>query len=100
SLASVPSISAERGLPGLEVQVMEKSALVDQLRNQLTQIEKLKPEELMEVLRVLNISNQTVERTVPLLQEAKAEEAKFLSAGLGENHPRMKSLRAQRAVYE
>ena len=59
----------------------------------------LKPEELMEAMRILNISDQTVEKTLPLLQDAKAEEAKYLSAGLGENHPRMKSLRAQREVY-
>ena len=94
------SISAE-GLRGnLEVQVAEKRALVDQLRSQLQRIDQLKPEELMEALRILTISDQTVEKTVPLLQDAKAEEAKFLSAGLGENHLRIKSLRAQRDVYQ
>jgi capsular exopolysaccharide synthesis family protein len=94
------AITAEVGLRMPETLAVEKRALVDQLRNQLASIELLKPEELVEVLRVLNISNQTVEKTVPLLQEAKAEEAKYLSAGLGENHPRVKSLRAQRLVYE
>ena len=94
------SINAEGGLLRVETLAFEKRALVDQLRNQLSRIVQLKPEELVEVLRVLNISNQTVEKTIPLLQDAKAEEAKFLSAGLGENHPRVKSLRAQRVVYE
>jgi capsular exopolysaccharide synthesis family protein len=93
------SISSSTGLGSNEQQVNEKRALVDQLRSQLTRIEQLKPEELMEALRLLGINDQTVEKTIPLLQDAKAEEAKFLSAGLGENHPRMKSLRAQRDVY-
>ena len=34
------------------------------------------------------------------MQDATAEEAKYLSSGLGENHPRVKSLRAQREVYK
>jgi len=99
SANAILSISAENDLRGLETLVLEKHALVDQLRNQLARIEELKPEELMEALRMLNINDQTVEKTLPLLQDAKAEEAKFLSAGLGENHPRVKSLRAQREVY-
>ncbi len=99
SANSVLSISAEPVTRGLEQLVVEKRALVDQLRNQLSRIDQLKPEELMEALRMLNIIDQTVEKTISLLQDAKAEEAKFLSAGLGENHPRMKSLRAQREVY-
>jgi capsular exopolysaccharide synthesis family protein len=99
SATAILSISAERELGGLETLVVEKRALVDQLRSQLARVEQLKPEELMEALRTLNISDQTIEKTLPLLQDAKAEEAKFLSAGLGENHPRVKSLRAQREVY-
>lgn len=77
----------------------EKRALVDQLRNQLARIEQLKPEELKEALRMLNISDQTVEKTLPLLLDAKARETKLLSEGFGENHARMKSLRAERDVY-
>ena len=96
---AILSITTERRMGGVETLSVEKRALVDQLRSQLTRIEQLKPEELMEALRMLNISDQTVEKTLPLLQDAKAEEAKFLSAGLGENHPRVKSLRAQREVY-
>ncbi len=93
------SITAATGINSSEAQVAEKRALVDQLRNQLKSVELLKPEELREALRLIQIPDQTVEKTIPLLQDAKAEEAKFLSAGLGENHPRMKSLRAQREVY-
>ncbi|MEO6741156.1 MAG: polysaccharide biosynthesis tyrosine autokinase [Chthoniobacteraceae bacterium] len=94
------SISAQTGIISGENQVLEKRAVVDQMRNQLQRIEQLKPEELMEAIRILGITDQTVETTLPKLQEAKSEEAKFLSAGLGENHPRVKSLRAQREVYQ
>ena len=94
------SISAQTGIISGENQVLEKRAVVDQMRNQLQRIEQLKPEELMEAIRILGITDQTVENTLPKLQEAKSEEAKFLSAGLGENHPRVKSLRAQREVYQ
>ncbi|MEQ1850328.1 MAG: polysaccharide biosynthesis tyrosine autokinase [Chthoniobacteraceae bacterium] len=93
------SINAEREMGGMETLLLEKRALVDQLRNQLTRIEQLQPEELMEALRTLNIVDETVLKVLPQLQEATAEEAKFLSSGLGENHPRVKSLRAQRDVY-
>ncbi len=99
SAASVPTISSERVAGVVENLSVEKRALVDQLRSQLARVDQLKPEELMEALRILGISDQTVEKTLPLLQDAKAEEARFLSGGLGENHPRLKALRAQREVY-
>ena len=94
------SISAVNGTISSEAIMLEKRAMVDQMRSKLQRIEQLKPEELMEAIRILEITDQTVEKTLPLLQEARAEEAKFLSAGLGENHPRVKSLRAQRDVYQ
>ena len=94
------SISAQTATGISENLMLEKAAAVDQLRNQLQRIEQLKPEELMEAIRILGITDQTVEKNLPLLQDARAEEAKYLSAGLGENHPRVKSLRAQRDVYQ
>lgn len=99
TLNATLSITAPAGIASGETQVAEKRALVDQLRSQLARVEQLKPEELMEAMRLLGFTDQTVEKTLPLLQDAKAEEAKFFSSGLGENHPRMKSLRAQREVY-
>jgi capsular exopolysaccharide synthesis family protein len=38
-------------------------------------------------------------KTLPQLQDAQSEEAKLLNSGLGENHMRVRSLRAQRDVY-
>ena len=100
SMTSNLSVKADVDLRALETQLLEQRALVDKLRNQLKRIEELQAEELMEALRTLNIEDQTVLKTLPLLQDATAEEAKYLSSGLGENHPRVKSLRAQREVYK
>lgn len=91
--------TADRNLAALETQVNEQRLTVTKLRGQLDQIMKLKPEELKEVLRTLNIEDQTVIKMVASLQEAASEEAKLLNSGLGENHPRIASLRAQREVY-
>lgn len=90
---------SEKPLVMNEQMVVEKRNLVDQLRNQLTRIEQLQPEELLEALRTLNIDDPTMLKTLPLLQDAQAEEAKLLNSGLGENHMRVRSLRAQRDVY-
>ena len=94
------SITTDRGMATNENLTLEKRALVNQMRTQLERIDQLKPEELMEAIRILGITDQTVESNLPKLQEARSEEAKFLSAGLGENHPRVKSLRAQVGVYQ
>lgn len=90
---------SEKPLFMTEQTVVEKRTLVDQLRNTLTRIEELKPEELLEALRTLNIDDPTMMKTLPQLQDAQSEEAKLLNSGLGENHMRVRSLRAQRDVY-
>lgn len=82
-----------------EEQMVKQRVLVDQLQNQFNQIKELKPEELREALRALSIEDQTVIKNLGMLQEANAEEAKMLNSGLGENHPRVKAIRAQQAVY-
>lgn len=70
-----------------------------ELQAQLEQTAKLKPEELMTALTSLNISDPTVSKVFPQFQEACSEEARLLNGGLGENHPRLKSLRAQKEVF-
>ena len=91
------SISAVLSITGTVA--FEKRALVDQLCGHLARIAQLKPEEWTGVLRMLNFSDQTVEKTLPLLLDTKAEEVKLLSEGFGENDPRLKSLRAQGEIY-
>jgi capsular exopolysaccharide synthesis family protein len=87
-------------LTGDVTKVNEARAMVTMLSTQLQRIETLKPEELMDALRTLNIDDPTVLKNLPLRQDAMAEEARLLNSGVGENHPRVKALRAQRAVYE
>ena len=70
-----------------------------ELQVQLAQTAKLKPEELMTALTTLNIQDPTISKILPQYQEASSEEARLLNGGLGENHPRLKSLRAQKAVF-
>src|SRR6185436_1716614 len=91
--------TGERGVMRREDILVEKRTLVDQLRAQLTRIEALQPEELNEALRVLGIDDQSTLKLTPLLLDAQAEEAKMLNSGLGELHPRVQALRAQRDIY-
>ena len=83
-----------------QVRVNEQSAMVSQIRATLETIEKLTPDELMDVLRTLNIEDPTVSANLPLYQQARVEEARLLNGGLGENHPRVRALRAQKDVYQ
>jgi capsular exopolysaccharide synthesis family protein len=80
-------------------QVNEQEIRVLELERQLELINAMKPDELMQILRELKIEDPTVLKTLPLWQDAGAEEARLLNSGLGENHLRVKSLRAQRDAY-
>src|SRR5699024_5223227 len=83
----------ERGTLSAEQVVNEQRAEVTKFRTQLARIEQLKPEELMEALQMLEIQDQTVMQTLPLLHKARTDEADLMGKGLGENHPAIKALR-------
>jgi capsular exopolysaccharide synthesis family protein len=70
-----------------------------ELVSRFDQTAKLKPEELMTALTSLDISDPTISKVLPLFQDACSEEARLLNGGLGENHPRVKALRAQKEVF-
>lgn len=70
-----------------------------EMQVQLDQTAKLKPEEMMTALPQLNIQDPTISKILPQYQEASSEEARMLNGGLGENHPRLRALRAQKEVY-
>jgi len=82
-----------------ETQVNELKQRIVELRSQLEQIESLKPEELINALPTLGLSDPLISRIQPVYQEIVVEETRLANAGLGENHPRIKSLHAQREVY-
>lgn len=70
-----------------------------ELVSRYEQTAKLKPEELMTALTSLDIIDPTINKVLPLFQDACSEEARLLNGGLGENHPRVKALRAQKDVF-
>ena len=86
-------------VPEDERQKNELKTRIGELHIQLEQTAKLKPEELMTAMTTLNIQDPTISKVLPQFQETISEEARLLNGGLGENHPRLKSLRAQKEVY-
>ena len=53
----------------------------------------------MRMMPTLNIQDPTIQKILPNYQEAVANEAQLLNSGLGENHPKVKALRATKEVY-
>jgi capsular exopolysaccharide synthesis family protein len=72
---------------------------VDGLRNQLVQLNKMTQAEFITGAQLFNVTDATISKILPLYQDTVAEEARLTNSGLGENHPRLKSLRAQKSVY-
>ena len=69
----------EKSAQLLVKQTGEQTEKVQQLRTQIAQIEALKPEQLMEALRILNIDDPTITAKIPELLASGEEGAKILS---------------------
>jgi capsular exopolysaccharide synthesis family protein len=82
-----------------EGELNDAETKVASLSSQLQQIEKLKGEDLMRMMPTLNIQDPTIQKILPVYQEASAQEALLLNSGLAENHPKVKALRATKEVY-
>ncbi len=82
-----------------QTEVDRANSIMAGLNSQLDQISKLKGDELMRALATLQIKDPTVETILPKYQEANSGEAFLLNSGVGQNHPKIKSLRASREVY-
>ncbi|HEY1582225.1 MAG TPA: polysaccharide biosynthesis tyrosine autokinase [Chthoniobacterales bacterium] len=82
-----------------EGEVNDADTKVATLKAKLQQIETLKGDELMRMMPTLEIQDPTIQKILPNYQETVANEATLLNSGLGENHPRVKALRATKAVY-
>jgi capsular exopolysaccharide synthesis family protein len=82
-----------------EKELNEAEGRVSILSARLEGIEKLKGDELMRMLSTLEIQDPTIQKILPMYQETVAQEALFLNSGLGENHPKVKALRATKNVY-
>jgi capsular exopolysaccharide synthesis family protein len=90
----------DRRMIASEANVNAQRKTVAELRVNLEQIEGLKPEELMEALRTLGIEEPVVSRALAELQLATVQETRLLNSGLGENHPKIQSLRAERETHQ
>jgi polysaccharide biosynthesis transport protein len=82
-----------------EGEVNDAETKVATLSSRLEQIEKLKGEDLMRMLSTLEIQDPTIQKVLPNYHDAAAQEALLLNSGLGENHPKVKAIRAQKEVY-
>ncbi|CAN5402418.1 polysaccharide biosynthesis tyrosine autokinase [soil metagenome] len=91
--------SANSNVVKQEGEVNDAEAKVAVLSSKLQQIESLKGEDLMRMMPTLDIQDPTILKILPNYQEAVASEAQLLNSGLGENHPKVKALRATKAVY-
>ncbi len=76
-----------------------QTSKVSSLKLQLDLIQKLKPEELPGAFRMMGLQDPNVDRTDNIIRELSVEEKRLLSSGVGENHPRVASLRGQVVVY-
>lgn len=72
---------------------------MEALKNQLEQLTKMNQQQFVGSLTLFNVDDPTVRKVLPLYQDAVAEEARLINSGLGENHPKIKSLRAQKEVW-
>lgn len=80
-------------------EVNDAETKVATLQAKLTQTENLKGDDLMRMMPTLDIQDPTILKILPSYQEAVAQEAQLLNSGLGENHPKVKALRATKEVY-
>src|SRR5581483_7184168 len=82
-----------------ETEVNEVDMKVATLQSKLDQIEKLKGEDLMRMLATLDVQDPTIQKILPNYHDAVANQALLLNSGLGENHPKVKAVRATIDVY-
>lgn len=82
-----------------ETQVNDAETMEAALGTKLALIEDVKGDELMRMLPTLNIEDPIIQKILPNYQDSVAQEALLLNSGLGENHPKVKAVRATRAVF-
>ena len=94
-----PLGDTDRNLVMLQGQLNEARVMAMKYNGQMTQILKLKPEELKEALRTLEVNDLSVEKIMDQLQFAATDYIRLFNAGLGENHPRLTGLKALQETY-
>jgi capsular exopolysaccharide synthesis family protein len=80
--------------------VNDAESQVSAMKTQLQGLEGIKGEDLMRMLATMKIEDPTITKTLPAYQDTVAIEAQLMNSGLGENHPKVKALRATKQVYQ
>jgi capsular exopolysaccharide synthesis family protein len=80
--------------------VNDAESQVAAMKTQLEELEGIKGEDLMRMLATMKIEDPTITKTLPAYQDTVAIEAQLMNSGLGENHPKVKALRATKQVYQ
>jgi succinoglycan biosynthesis transport protein ExoP len=80
--------------------VNDAESQVAAMKTQLQELEGIKGEDLMRMLATMKIEDPTITKTLPAYQDTVAIEAQLMNSGLGENHPKVKALRATKQVYQ
>ena len=91
--------SADRDVMAIEKDRNDERSVVLKLEGQFKQILKMKPDELRDALSLLGIVDQNISKMVLSLQDATDREVMLYNGGLAENHPRLKTVRAQKELY-
>ncbi len=97
--AEEPVQVVERNLLSKQSEVNESKSRITRLESLIKQISFLSMEELKNALTMLNIPDPLVSKNLPQLQDARAQRARLLEAGLGERHSKIRELDALIETY-
>jgi capsular exopolysaccharide synthesis family protein len=89
----------DRDVFAIEKDRNEERTTLTRLEGQLNVVTKLEPKELRDASRVLGIEDAQVTKLVDNLQATSAAEVQLSNQGLGENHPRLKTVLAEKEFY-
>lgn len=85
---------------GIEESVSKERLRVASLRSRYEEIKALNDQDILRSMATLEILDPTLQKIFPEMQQVAAEEARLLNAGLGPNHPTIRSLRGTRAEQQ
>jgi polysaccharide biosynthesis transport protein len=85
----------ESTTPAGEDKVNEVQANIANLKSRLDALDHLKSDNLAQSVGLLNLNDPVLEQKLPLYQNALVEKGRLLSAGLGHNHPDVRTIQGQ-----
>ncbi len=94
-----PMQATERVLMSVEEEVSTARLAAESTRAQFAELSRMSDEQILRSIATLDVQDSTILEILPLYQEAASEEARLLKAGLGENHPNVRALRAKKDTY-